>query len=155
MADEYAHKNEAGEWVSGFTSRRAAVNAGLSTGKTQVITAQVEDSSPSYFARFEGQSVLSRMISGLEEGEKLGKLVGGKPAQDFLRPILAAGPGDDLFEDKVPKAWHLQIDLMDRLEAAAEAWFVENNLAFVKPKFIRYASEELHVSGPNLDVPLL
>jgi hypothetical protein len=93
MADEYAHKNEAGEWVSGFTSRRAAVNAGLSTGKTQVITAQVEDSSPSYFARFEGQSVLSRMISGLEEGEKLGKLVGGKPAQDFLRlssqPVLA------------------------------------------------------------------
>lgn len=155
MADEYAYKNNAGEWVSGFTSRRAAISAGLSTGKKQVSTAQVEDGSPSYFARFEVRSVLSRMISGLEEGEKLGKLVGGKPAQDFLRPILAASPGDHLLEDKVPKEWHLQIDLMNRLEAAAETWFVDNYLEFVKPKFIRYASEELHVSGPNLDIKLL
>lgn len=152
MADEYAFKDSNGRWVPGFASRHAAIEAGLAQVGTQITTARVEYECPSYFARFEAKTVLARMISGLTHGEEIGKLVGGGSATERLKAIESAEFG---FEDEAKVEVDLQIDLMNRLQGAVNAWIVENNIQFERPKFITYMSEELHVAGPDLNIQLL
>jgi hypothetical protein len=152
MADEYVFRDSSGRWVPGFASRQAAIEAGLAQVGTQVTTTRVEYECPSYFARFEVKTVLARMISGLKHGEEIGKLVGGGSATERLEAIERAEFG---FEDEAKVEVELQIDLMSRLQGAVNAWIVENNIQFERPKFITYMSEELHVAGPDLNIQLL
>ena len=152
MTEEFALKDSGGKWIPGYPSRQAAIDAGLTQGRTQLTTAKVEYQCPSYFARFEAKTVLARMISGLKYGEEIGKLVGSGPAVDRLKTIESAEIG---FEEDESKEFKLQVDLMNRLQAAVNSWVVENNLEFERPKFISYMSEELHVAGPDLNIQLL
>ncbi|MBB3122493.1 hypothetical protein [Pseudoduganella violacea] len=151
IADEFAFKDSNGRWVPGFASRQAAIEAGLAQVGTQITTSRVESGCPSYFARFEVKSVLARMISGLAQGEEIGKLVGGGSAIERLKAIESAEFG---FEDEAKVEVDLQIDLMNRLQAAVHTWIVENGLQFEQPKFISYMSEELHIAGPDLNIQL-
>lgn len=152
MTDEFALKDANGHWVPGFPSRQAAIDAGIAQGRTQLTTAKLEFGCPSYFARFEAKTILARMISGLKYGEEIGKLVGGGFAVDFLESIESAKIGLD---EEVRKEFLLQIDLMNRMEATLNAWIVENDLQFERPKFIVYMSEELHIAGSELNIQLL
>lgn len=154
MTEEFALKNVDGKWVPGYPSRKAAIDAGLAEGRTQLTTAKVEHECPSYFARFEARTVLARMISGLEYGEEIGKLVGGTPAIERLRSVESAEIALGKEEDK-RKEFKLQVDLMNRLQAAVNGWLVENELQFERPKFITYMSEELHVAGPDLNIQFI
>ena len=52
MTEEFALKNVDEKWVPGYPSRKAAIDAGLTEGRTQLTTAKVEHECPSYFARF-------------------------------------------------------------------------------------------------------
>jgi len=90
MTEEFALKDSGGKWIPGYPSRQAAIDAGLTQGRTQLTTAKVEYQCPSYFARFEAKTVLARMISGLKYGEEIGKLVGSGPAVDRLKTIESA-----------------------------------------------------------------
>ncbi|AGW95668.1 hypothetical protein N234_37020 [Ralstonia pickettii DTP0602] len=58
--------------------------------------------SPSYFARFEARAVLSAMISGLERGVELGKVVEVESAVARLQTILSASPLDA--KDGIPRS---------------------------------------------------
>lgn len=154
MTDEFALKNVDGKWVPGYPTRKAAIEAGLAEGRTQLTTAKVEYECPSYFARFEARTVLARMISGLEYGEEIGKLVGGGPAIERLKCVESAEVALGK-EEEERKEFKLQVDLMNRLQAAVHGWIVENDLQFERPKFIAYMSEELHVAGPDLNIQLV
>lgn len=152
MTEEFALKDVNGHWVPGFPSRQAAIAAGIDQGRTQLTTAKVEFECPSYFARFEAKSVLARMISGLQNGEEIGKLVGGRFAVDCLEPIESAKVG---LGEEGQKEFQLQIDLMNRLQAAVNSWIVDNDFQFERPKFITYMSEELHIAGSDLNIQLI
>ncbi|MGO4815673.1 hypothetical protein AB4156_39850 [Cupriavidus sp. 2MCAB6] len=154
MQEEFGYKDAAGRWVAGFGSRRDAISAAAQMGMTQVVTAGFSPEPPSYFARFEATRIIERMLSGMALGEHEGKLIGSEQAQDVLAPILAAAIGDGFPGRESPESWKLQLDLMDRLEAAVAAWLEENHLEFAPPKVVVYGSEQLHVTGTNLDVPL-
>ena len=154
MQEEFGYKDAAGRWVAGFGSRRDAISAAAQMGMTQVVTAGFSPEPPSYFARFEATRIIERMLSGMALGEHEGKLIGSEQAQDVLAPILAAAIGDGFPGRESPESWKLQLDLMDRLEAAVAAWLEENHLEFAPPKVVVYGSEQLHVAGTNLDVPL-
>ncbi|MGT2508986.1 hypothetical protein [Cupriavidus basilensis] len=154
MQEEFGYKDAAGRWVAGFGSRRDAISAAAQVGMTQVVTAGFSPEPPSYFARFEATRIIERMLSGMALGEHEGKLIGSEQAQDVLAPILAAAIGDGFPGRESPESWKLQLDLMDRLEAAVAAWLEENHLEFAPPKVLVYGSEQLHVAGTNLDVPL-
>ena len=78
---------------------------------------------------------------GSEIWRRIGELVGSGPAVDRLKTIESAEIG---FEEDERKEFKLQVDLMNRLQAAVNSWVVENNLEFERPKFITYMSEELH-----------
>jgi len=121
------------------------------SGRKQVITAPLDPESPAYFARFEARAVLSAMISGLENGVELGKVVEIDPAVARLKTVLASSPLQ-VHTDQDAK---LQLDLMNRLEAAVNGWLTENQIEFPPPKFVRVMAEELHLVGTNLDIPLL
>lgn len=154
MQEEFGYKDAAGRWVAGFGSRRDAISAAAQMGMTQVVTAGFSPEPPSYFARFEATRIIERMLSGMALGEHEGKLIGSEQAQDVLAPILAAAIGDGFPGRESPESWKLQLDLMDRLEAAVAACLEENHLEFAPPKVVVYGSEQLHVTGTNLDVPL-
>ena len=94
------------------------------------------------------------MISGLESGEEIGKLVGGTPAIERLRSVESAEIALGKEEDE-RKEFKFQVDIMNRLQAAVNGWLVENDLQFERPKFIRYMSEELHVAGPDLNIQFI
>ena len=138
--------------MPGFTTRQAAIAAGLTQVGTQITTARVEYECPSYFARFEAKAVLARMINGLTHGEEIGKLVGGGSATERLKAIESA---EVEFKEEAKIEVELLIDLMNRLQGAVNAWIVENDIQFERPKFITYMSEELHVAGPDLNIQLL
>ncbi|MGT2489618.1 hypothetical protein ACU4GD_01345 [Cupriavidus basilensis] len=128
-------------------------------GMTQVVTAGFSPEPPSYFARFEATRIIERMLSGMALGEHEGKLIGSEQAQDVLAPILAAAIGDGFPGRESPESWKLQLDLMDRLEAAVAAWLEENHLEFAPPKVVVYGSEQpprrRHESGCTASVGLL
>jgi hypothetical protein len=115
----------------------------LAAGQSQILTAEFYEECPSYFAHFEAQTVLARMISGLEKGEESGKLLDKIAARAFFEPILSAGPGDHFGDGREPTAWKLQLDLMNRLQDATAAWIIENKLEFSKPKVVAFGSEQL------------
>ncbi|WP_157221562.1 hypothetical protein [Herbaspirillum sp. YR522] len=152
MTEEYAYKDASGRWVPGYSTRQDAIKAGLTNGRTQITTAKLEIECPSYFARFEAKTILARMISGLQNGEKIGKLVDSKAAVEFLKKIENA---EMEFPGPSPREYELQIDLMNRLQNSVATWVSDNKLDFDRPKFIAYMSEELHVAGPDLDIQLL
>ncbi|MCY0854847.1 hypothetical protein [Cupriavidus sp. D39] len=155
MQEEFGYKDAAGRWVAGFGSRRDAISAAAQVGMTQVVTAGFSPEPPSYFARFEATRILERMLAGMALGEQEGKLIGSDQAQDVLAPILAATIGDGFPDRESPEPWKLQRDLMNRLQTAVAAWMEENHLEFAPPKVVVYGSEQLHIGGTNLDVPLL
>jgi hypothetical protein len=107
MNEEYAYKDGAGRWTPGFSTRQAAIKAGLIDGGTQVTTAKVENECPTYFSRFEAKSILARLISGLQHGEEIGKLAGGMPAIAFLANIESAEP---CFLEPTSTECQLQVD---------------------------------------------
>lgn len=152
MVEEFAYKDVSGRWVGGYVTRKAAMEAGSEqSDRKQVITAPLDPETPAYFARFEAQAVLSSIISGLENGVGLGKVVEIDSSVRRLQKILDANPlqASDDFDAR------LQLDLMNRLQASVEAWISENRIEFAPPKFVRHMAEELHVVGTNLDIPLL
>lgn len=142
-------KEDTTKWVLGFASREAAIEAGLRSGLTQITTARVEDGSPSYFARFEARTILSRMISGLQNGEDQGKVIGGHQAIEALRKIESV----DVLDVTSPERL-LQVDLMNRLEKTVESWIFENDIDFTQPKFTAYMSEKLYVAGADLNIQM-
>lgn len=152
----YVYKNASGQWVSGFPTRQAAVTAGEASGLTQFETASVSTESPAYFVRFLASTALSKMIDGMESGEGSGHVVDSDAARAALQKIASANPGDSFGEDADKKSdWPLVIDLMNRLQAAAEAWFAENGLTSVQLGYVDYGSTQLHIAGTSLNVPLL
>ncbi|WP_288392488.1 hypothetical protein [uncultured Herbaspirillum sp.] len=152
MSEEYAYKDGADRWVPGYSTRQDAIKAGLADGRTQITTAKLEMECPSYFARFEAKTILSRMIFGLQNGEKIGKLVGSEAAVEFLKRIEKA---EIEFPAPSSREYELQIDLMNRLQNSVASWVSDNKLDFERPKCIVYMSEELHVAGPDLNIQLL
>lgn len=152
MSEEFAYKDREGRWVGGYPTRRAAIEAGADqTRRNQIITAPLDPESPAYFARFEARAVLSAMISGLENGVEMGKVVEVDPAVARLKTILSASP----IQASTDHEAKLQRDLMAKLQAAVEGWLAENQIDFPPPKFVRVMEEELHLAGTNLDIPLL
>lgn len=152
MIDEFAYKDGEGRWVGGYPTREAAMAAGADqTQRKQVITAPLDPESPAYFARFEARAVLSAMISGLENGVELGKVVEIDAAVARLQAVLSASP----LQASTDHDAKLQLDLMNRLGTAVRGWITENQIEFAPPKFVRVMAEELHLVGMNLDIPLL
>jgi len=74
------------------------------------------------------------------------------PYKRQLRPISLTVFLDDSEDDS---EWRLVVDLMNRLQDAAEAWFVENERSSIVLGYIDYGSTQLHISGTSLNVPLL
>ncbi|WP_139347215.1 hypothetical protein [Herbaspirillum sp. VT-16-41] len=152
MTEKYAYKDAAGRWIAGYSTRQDAIKAGLAAGRTQITTAKLEIECPSYFARFEAKAILARMISGLQNGEELGKLIGSEASVAFLKRIEKA---EVEFPASSSREYELQIDLMNRLQNSVASWVSDNKLDFERPKSIVYMSEELHVAGPDLNIQLL
>lgn len=153
----FVYKNAAGKWVSGFTSRQAAIDAAHADGLTQCETASVTTEPPAYFVRFLAPMALQKMIDGTRDGEESGHVVDSCEARETLKKIAAAKlsdgfPGDEKAD---PSEWNKVIDLMNRLQDAAAAWFVENGLESAAAGFVDYGSTEFHVKGTNLSIPLL
>ncbi|MDN7919196.1 hypothetical protein QZM99_13995 [Burkholderia gladioli] len=157
-SQSFVFKNSDGKWVSGFSSRQAAIEAAISTGLSQFETASVSTESPAYFVRFLAKVALQKMIDGMRDGEVSGHVVDSEVAQEILVKVAAADISD-AFESDVEGpgqvAWDKIVDLMNRLQDATEAWFVHNELADVKTGFVDYGSTELHIKGMNLNIPLL
>lgn len=152
MNEEYAYKGSDSQWVPGYESRSEAIAGGLKVGLTQITTAKVYDECPSYFARFESKSILDNMIAGLRDGERRGKLLGGYPAIECISRISEA---EMSFQNENSPEFLLRIDLMNRLQDAVTSWVVENSLPFEYPKFFAGMTEELHVAGAKLNIPIL
>lgn len=154
-SDEFAYKDASDRWIAGFSSRRDAMLAGTNAGLHSVVTAAVSRQCPSYFARFEARHVLSRIIDGLAYGEQHGKLVSSEEARVLLSPIANASLADGFEDGQSSPEWQKQLDLMDRLEQCVAAWITETSPTMPQPKFICYGSEQVHVAGGNLDIPIL
>ncbi|MGS1035940.1 hypothetical protein NFI99_12640 (plasmid) [Burkholderia glumae] len=153
----YVYKNANGKWVPGFTSRQSAIDAAFADGLTQFETASVTTEPPAYFVRFLAPTALQKMIDGMRDGEESGHVVNSREAREALEKVAAAKisdgfPGDEKTD---PSDWNKVIDLMNRMQDAAAAWFVENGLGSATVGFVDYGSTEFHVKGTSLNVPLL
>jgi hypothetical protein len=153
----FVYKNAAGKWVSGFASRQAATDAAFADGLTQCETPSVTTEPPAYFVRFLAPIALQKMIDGMRDGEGSGHVVDSREAREALEKIAAAKISDGFAgnENADPSEWNKVIDLMNRLQDAAAAWFVENGLGSATAGFIDYGSTEFHVKGTNLNIQLL
>ncbi|SAL87798.1 hypothetical protein AWB74_08269 [Caballeronia arvi] len=153
----FVYKNSTGKWVPGFASRQSAIAVALADGLTQCETASVTTEPPAYFVRFLAPIALQKMIEGMRDGEERGQVVDSWDAREALEKVAAARisdgfPGDERTDSS---EWNKVIDLMNRMQDAAAAWFVENGLESATAGFIDYGSTEFHVKGTNLNIPLL
>ncbi|QTD95492.1 hypothetical protein [Burkholderia anthina] len=154
----YVFKNAAGKWVSGFPSRQAAIDAAFADGLTQFETASVTTEPPAYFVRFLAPVALKKMIEGMSDGEESGHVVDSNGAREILEKIAAAKISDGFplnDEQPCPSEWDKVVDLMNRMQDAAAAWFRENGFEHATAGFVDYGSTELHIKGTSLNVPLL
>lgn len=154
----YVFKSAAGKWVSGFPSRQSAVDAALANGLTQFETASVTTEPPAYFVRFLAPVALQKMIDGMRQGEESGHVVDSREAQGILEKIAAARISDGFppnDEETDRSDWNKVIALMNHLQDAAAAWFVESAVDHATAGFVDYGSTELHIKGTSLNVPLL
>ncbi|OIT13541.1 hypothetical protein BL241_03130 [Ralstonia solanacearum] len=154
-SEEFAYKDRSGRWVAGFSSRRDAMLAGIDAGQHSVVTAELTNQCPSYFARFEAKHILRQMIEGLASGEHQGKLISSEAARLFLNQIADANMTDGLEAGKSSPEWIKQLDLMNRIEQCVADWIAAVQPTLPFPKFIRYGSEHVHMGGGNLGIPLL
>jgi len=154
-SEEFAYKDRAGGWVAGFSSRRDAMLAGIDAGQHSVVTAELTPQCPSYFARFEAQHILRQMIGGLESGEQQRKLISSEAARLLLNPVANAKVTDGLEAGQSSPEWLKQLDLMNRIEQCVAHWVAAAQPSMPFPKFIRYGSEQVHMGGGNLGIPLL
>lgn len=153
---KYVYKDASNRWVTGFLSREDAIKAAISNGLTQFETASVSTESPAYFVRFLASDALTRMIKGMEDGELSGHVVNSESARIALQKTASANITDGFLDDSEDDSeWRLVVDLMNRLQDAAEAWFVENERSSIVLGYIDYGSTQLHISGTSLNVPLL
>ncbi|CAN7310169.1 hypothetical protein LJR034_001494 [Caballeronia sp. LjRoot34] len=154
----YVFKNAEGKWVSGFPSRQSAVDAAVADGLTQFETASVTTEPPAYFVRFLAPAALREMIDGMNKGETSGHVVDSREAREVLEKIAAAKLSDG-FPPTDGKSdhpeWDKVIDLMNRIQDAAAAWFRENGIDHATAGFVDYGSTELHIKGTSLNVRLL
>jgi len=157
MAEKkYVYKDASQRWVTGFPTREAAIEAGLASGLTQFETTSVSAETPAYFVRFLASTALTRMIEGMEKGEQSGHVVNSNSARAALQKIASADISDNFLDSSEKESdWPMIVDLMNRLQNATEAWFVENGNSSIVLGYVDYGSTQLHIAGTSLNVPLL